>query len=204
MDYDKEMKQVIVIHGGTTFRDYDAYLNSLSTKKLYIDRLIYTPKWKERLQQNLGDTYQVLLPTMPNSTNARYNEWKIWFQHISELFTNDCILVGHSLGAVFLAKYLSEESLQITVTATILIAAPYDDEQGEDLVDFKITTLSENLIDQAGRLVFFNGLDDPVISQSDLRKYRQALPGAEFIITPAPDHFVREDFPELTELIKNI
>lgn len=202
--YHKDMQQIIVIHGGTTFQNYDMYLKSLSEKKVGIDRFIYQPKWKELLQDNLGSEYQVLLPSMPNSTNARYTEWKLWFDHISSLFSDNCILIGHSLGAVFLAKYLSENSLSFKVKATILIAAPYDDESAEDLTDFKIVKLSERLTEQAGRLVFFNGTDDPVISRLDLSKYQDQLPAAEFKILPAPDHFVRADFPELTSLLKNI
>ncbi|MGB4762377.1 MAG: alpha/beta hydrolase [Candidatus Saccharimonas sp.] len=198
------MQQVIVIHGGTTFQEYDAYLKSLSEKKVDIDRFIYTPKWKELLQDNLGSEYQVLLPSMPNSTNARYSEWRLWFEHISSLFSDNCILIGHSLGAIFLAKYLSENTLSVKVKATILIAAPYDDESLEDLTDFKIKDLSNRLTKQAGKLVFFNGHDDPIISLADLKKYQDQLPSAEFTILPASDHFVRKDFPELVSLLKNI
>lgn len=198
------MQQVIVIHGGTTFQDYDMYLKSLSEKKLDINRFIYNPMWKELLQDNLGSEYQVLLPSMPNSTNARYSEWRVWFEHISSFFSDNCILIGHSLGAIFLAKYLSENSLSVKIKATILIAAPYDDESTEDLTDFKIVKLSERSTEQAGRLVFFNGMDDPVISVSDLSKYQDQLPSAEFKILSAPDHFVRADFPELISLLKNI
>ena len=198
------MQQIIVIHGGTTFKEHDDYLNYLSSKELHVDRFIYKPKWKELLQENLGEAYQVLLPSMPNSTNARYAEWKIWFKHVSSIFTDDCILIGHSLGAIFLAKYLSEESLTVKVKATILIAAPYDNESTEDLTDFKLTSLSPQLVKSAGRLVFFNGHNDPVISQSDLKKYQDQLPSAEFNILDAPDHFVRADFPELVNLIKEL
>lgn len=198
------MQQVIVIHGGTTFRDYDTYLKSLSEKKLDINRFIYRPRWKELLQDNLGSEYQVLLPSMPNSTNARYHEWKLWFEHISSLFSDNCILVGHSLGAVFLVKYLSENSIAVKIKATILVAAPYDDDSVEDLTDFKIVKLAERLHKQAGRLVFFNGMDDPVVSSLDLKKYQSQLPSAEFKILSAPDHFVRRDFPELISLLKNI
>jgi len=198
------MQQIIVIHGGTTFRDYDTYLKSLSEKKTSIERLTNRPMWKELLQDNLGNKYQVLLPSMPNSTNARYSEWKLWFEHISTLFSDNCILIGHSLGAIFLTKYLSGNSLPVKVKATILIAAPYDDESVEDLADFKIVKLSTRLTEQAGRLVFFNGMDDPVISSLDLSKYQNQLPSAEFKILPAPDHFVRADFPELVNLLKNV
>lgn len=145
------MQQVIVIHGGTTFQDYDAYLQSLSEKKLDINRFVYTPMWKELLQDTLGSEYRVLLPSMPNSTNARYSEWSAWFTHLSSLFSDNCILIGHSLGGIFLAKYLSENTLPVNIKATVLVAAPYDDESIEDLTDFKIVKLSERLPGQAGR-----------------------------------------------------
>lgn len=198
------MRQVIVIHGGTTFERYDDYLASLANKKLMIERLLYRPMWKELLQGNLGSDYQVLLPSMPNSANARYSEWKIWFNHLSELFNEEVILVGHSLGAIFLAKYLSENQLNFKVNATILIAAPYNDESLEDLGDFKVEKLSTKLTEQAGRLVFFNGNDDPVISLADLENYKQELPSAEFNMLAAPDHFIRADFPELVTLLKEL
>lgn len=198
------MQQIIVIHGGTTFQDCDEYLASLSEKKLNIDRFIYRPKWKELLSDNLGDDYQVLLPSMPNSSNARYNEWKLWFEHVSSFFEDNCILIGHSLGGVFLVKYLSENSLPVKIKATILVAAPYDDESVEDLTDFKIVKLSERLTEQAGRLLFFNGLDDPVVPSSEMKKYQKELPSAEFILLPAADHFVRADFPELVSLLKSL
>lgn len=198
------MQQIIVIHGGTTFKDYDEYLNYLSNKPLKIDRFTYQSTWKERLQENLGSDYQVLLPSMPNKTNARYNEWKLWFDHISSLFTDDCVLIGHSLGAIFLAKYLSENDFSVKIKATILVAAPYDDESDEDLTDFKLNGLSDRLSAQGGRLVFFNGTDDPVIPISDLAKYQHELPSAEFILMSAPDHFMRADFPELVNLLKEI
>lgn len=198
------MQQVIVIHGGTTFEQYDEYVKYLSTKPLSLDRLVYKPMWKELLQDNLGSDYTVLLPKMPNSTNARYSEWRLWFEHVSSLFTDNCILIGHSLGAIFLAKYLSENNFPVKINATILVAAPYDDDSLEDLTDFKIESLSDKLTEQAGKLVFFNGTDDPVISQSDLKKYQKALPSAEFKIMSAPDHFVRAEFPELVEVIKGV
>jgi len=198
------MKQIIVIHGGTTFKDYDEYLKSLSTKEISIERLEYKHKWKERLAHDLGEEYQVLLPSMPNATNARYDEWKTWFEHISQVIEDDCVLIGHSLGAVFLAKILSEESMPFRIKATVLIAAPYDDESRDDLAGFRITNLTDRLIRQAGRLVFFNGLDDPVISTEDLHKYQTAIPTAEFNIMSAPDHFVREEFPELVTLLKDM
>ena len=198
------MQQIIAIHGGTTFANYDDYLNNLSTKPLHIERFSYKPMWKDLLQQQLGNDYQVLLPSMPNKTNARYSEWKVWFDHFSELAADDCILIGHSMGAIFLAKYLSQNKFPANIKATILIATPYSDESIEDLTDFKLDTITELFGAQAGKVVIFNGNDDPVISASDIQKYRDDLPNAEFITIPAPDHFMRVEFPELISILKSL
>jgi predicted alpha/beta hydrolase family esterase len=198
------MQQVIIIHGGTSYADYGNFLNDLATKKLYADRFTFKPMWKELLQEELGDSYQVLLPSMPNKTNAKYSEWEIWFRHFTEMIEDGCILIGHSLGAIFLAKYLSENIFPRTIKATILVAAPYDDEETEDLTDFKLDGVSDLFKEQAGEVFFFFGSDDPVISAGEIDKYKKDLPEATFSIIPAPDHFVRQDFPELTALIKEL
>ena len=198
------MKQIIVIHGGTTFANYDDFLQSLSTKTLHVDRFTYKPMWKELLQQNLGSEYQVLLPAMPNKTNARYEEWALYFSHLTDIIEDDVILIGHSLGAIFLAKYLSENDFPRTIKATVLVAAPYNDESDEDLTNFKIESISDKLTNQAGRIVILAGSDDPVIPTSELQKYQEALPNAETHILSAPDHFVRQDFPELITVLKQL
>ena len=54
---------------------------------------------------------------------------------------------------------------------------------------------------QAGNVTFFFGSDDPIIAQSEIKKYQAEVPSAKFEIMKAPDHFMREEFPELTEVI---
>lgn len=202
--YDRRMKQVIVVHGGTTFATYDTYLEYLRTKSIKLERLIYASTWKDTLQSDLGDNYQVLLPTMPNKTNAKYSEWKLWFDRIIEVVDDNCILIGHSLGAVFLVKYLSETACPKIISGTVLIAAPFKDESTEDLTDFKLNSISDMFIRQAGRVIFFNGDDDPIIPLSERDTYKANLPDAEFHTLSAPDHFVRPCFPELTTILRSL
>jgi predicted alpha/beta hydrolase family esterase len=198
------MKQVIVIHGGTTFSSNEKYIDSLRTKTITLERMIYSPSWKETLQQKLGDNYQVILPRMPNGTNARYDEWKLWFSRIVEIIDDECILVGHSLGAVFLAKYLSEIRYPKRIIATILVAAPFDDETDEDLADFKLNAISSLFHQQAGKVIFYNGTDDPVIQLSEADKFKREIPDAQYHLLPAPDHFVRAEFQELITSIQGL
>lgn len=198
------MQQIIAIHGGTTFAHYEDFIDSLSTKTLYPERFAFQPGWKELLQQNLGADYQVLLPSMPNKSNAKYEEWKLWFEHFSSIAENGCVLIGHSLGAIFLAKYLSENTFPKRIKATILVAAPYDDETLEDLTDFKLSGVSSAFAEQAGETTFFFGSDDPVVPVTEMDKFQRDVPSAEFVIMAAPDHFVRADFPEIIDRIKTL
>lgn len=197
------MQQIISLHGGTTFYEYEKYLRYLETKPLRLSRMTGQKVWKDTLQADLGSDYQVISPTMPNSTNAQYKEWAIWFRRISESIDDNCILIGHSLGGVFLPKYLSENTFPKKIKAVILIAAPYHDESDEDLTDFKITGSLESFVKQAGQIIFYHGTDD-IVPLSELELYTQAIPNAETHVSSAPDHFMRESFPELIERIKQL
>src|SRR4026208_1089333 len=100
-------KQVVVIHGGDAFETHSEYIAFL--KEYVVDSLKFftDTRWKARLQTDLEEEYEVISPKMPNAFNARYEEWKIWFEKLIPLLDNEVILVGHSLGGIFIAKYLS-------------------------------------------------------------------------------------------------
>lgn len=197
------MTQVVFIHGGTTFYEYTDYLAHLRSKPVRMSSLTGQRMWFNRLQEDLGNEFQVLAPHMPNSTNANYDEWVIWFERVTEVIDDNVILVGHSLGGIFLAKYLSEHEFPKKVRATILVAAPCEDETQEDLASFKITGGLEKFADQGGRIVFYHGTDD-IIPLSELELYKKSIPNAETHELSAPDHFMREAFPEIIETIKGL
>lgn len=197
------MKQVVFIHGGTTFYEYRDYLNYLRSKPVRISRLTRQRLWFDRLQEDLGDDFQVLAPVMPNGTNANYDEWAIWFGRIAEVVDDNVILVGHSMGGIFLAKYLSEHDFPKKIRATLLVAAPYEDETREDLASFKITGGLEKFAGQGGDVIFYHGTDD-IVPLSELKLYKKSVPKAETHELSAQDHFVREAFPEIIETIKGL
>ncbi|MBU1255733.1 hypothetical protein KKH35_02590, partial [Patescibacteria group bacterium] len=58
-------KQVILIHGGSTFDTYKDYLAFLNNLKIDLNRYERT-KWSDSLRQELGNKFDVLLPKMPN------------------------------------------------------------------------------------------------------------------------------------------
>jgi predicted alpha/beta hydrolase family esterase len=130
-------KQVVVIHGGDTFDSYEDYLTFLNAFEVDKESL-FLKDWKSTLQSELGENYEVLCLQMPNMFNAKYLEWKIWFEKYIPFFNQELILVGHSLGGIFLAKYLAENTLEKTIKAVFLIAAPFDNVDTCSLADFRI------------------------------------------------------------------
>lgn len=197
-------QQVIHIHGGSTFESYEQYLTYLKTTEVDIDKFKYFKDWGNSLGEALGENYEVLNPRMPNGKNARYLEWKIWWERLIPFLTGEPILIGHSLGGIFLAKYLAENQMPMKIKATILIAAPFDDETDEPLADFKLAKSLELLAKQGGQIYLMQSKDDRVVPFGELAKYQHELPQAKSIIFEDKGHFKLESFPELVELITSL
>lgn len=197
-------QQILIIHGGTTFETQAEYINYLKTKDLSLEKLCRGADWKALLAQELGRNYMVLNPKMPNSTNARYYEWKLWFERIYKLLDKKPILIGHSLGGIFLIKYLAENNLPHKATALILVAVPFHGSKSEPLVDFEIPEVITNINNQVDKIFLIHSKDDPVVDFDDLAKYKKALPQAMEIVFTDRQHFNSPEFPEMVKLIKKI
>ncbi len=189
-------RQIVIIHGGNAFEKYEEYIAYLTAKELRIEKLL-SQGWKLNLGQKLGNTYQVLNPQMPNSLNARYAEWKIWFEKIIPLLDDTVAFIGHSLGGIFLAKYLSENTYPKKIRATFLIAAPYNTKDQHPLVDFIITEDLSLFAQQAGEIFLYQSTDDMVVPFENVTSYQKALPNAQIRIFKDKQHFNQEEFPEL-------
>ncbi|RJQ32314.1 hypothetical protein C4572_01170 [Candidatus Parcubacteria bacterium] len=197
-------KQVIVIHGGMTFDRYEYYMSFLKNKDVEIDDFKTGGGWKNSLAKELGNDFEILNPRMPNSANARYEEWKIWFAKMSPFIEEGAVLMGQSLGGIFLAKCLSEISLPKKLKALILVSAPFDQAEHETLGDFGLPSSIDNCARQAEKIFLIHSKDDPIVPFSESAKYQKSFPTAELIIFEDRGHFNQETFPELVGLIKGL
>lgn len=194
------MKQVLLIHGGDSFSSYDAYLQNLRAKELDYDRLKLQKKWKSWISEQIPEA-DVLLPTFPNGYNANYDEWCIYFEKLIPFFDDDVHLVGHSLGAMFLTKYLHDHQLPQKVTRLILVAGQYGTRDGDDLGSF-IVTGAKNLEKSAKEIHLFYSEDDPVIDYASIFSYQADLPDAITHSFTDKGHFLDAEFPELLAILK--
>lgn len=195
-------KQIVIIHGGDSFDSYEKYLNSLKNWEVSLETFLPKKDWKTSLQTELGEDFQVLAPRMPNKQNAKYAEWKIWFERMLPFVQDGVILVGHSLGGLFLAKYLSEKVFPKKIGTLFLVAAPYSDT--EEIGDFALGNSLENVAKQCTDIHLYQSKDDPVVPFNEADRYKKDLPNAQMHIFEDRGHFNQEHFPEIAEEIKKI
>lgn len=197
-------QQIILIGGADTFRTYEDYLEFLRNFEINIED-DGRKGWKYSLQEELGAAYEIVIPKMPNTFNARYVEWKIWFDKYVPFMKEGIILIGYSMGGIFLAKYLSENNVPVKIKAVFLVAPPYDEQDTKDaLNDFILPESLQQFQNQASEIHIYQSKDDELVPFADLDKYAKQLPQAKIHIFENRGHFWAEEFPELVGDIKKL
>ncbi len=152
---------IILVHGGSCWASYAEYLQDLKSTKFRIG----SPRvgWQQRLQKNLGSRFKVFPLEMPNWQNAKYLEWKIWFEKAVAAAGKKPIAVGHSLGAIFLAKYFSETPRPPKIAGLLLVSAPYQTRTANpDFGDFALKAPPRRLQRFSQTIYFYQSQDDPI------------------------------------------
>jgi predicted alpha/beta hydrolase family esterase len=144
---------------------------------------------------------------MPNKQNARYDEWVIWFERFLAFIDKEVVLVGWSLGGMFLAKYLAEHQPRVKIAAVFLLAAPGGDFKdlsgtGEDCADFLPPQDLSRCREQVERLEIWHSEDDFVVPVGEAQWYATRLPDSKIRIFEDKNHFLVPELPELIEAIK--
>lgn len=199
-------QQILIVHGGNVHKTYEDYLEYLKNYKVDLDK-VKEGGWKDYLQKALSENYEVIYPQMENYHNAKYSEWKIWFENFFPYLQDGIILLGGSLGGVFLAKYLSENDFPVKIKATFLVAAPFDEKNRNadyTLGDFNLPKSLEKFERQGGKIFLYHSKDDPVVPFAEQEKYAQKLPSAKKVIFRDKGHFNLKEFPEFVEKLKEI
>ncbi len=182
---------------------YEQYLDYLKNRQIDFEKHgLRKPDWKEKLADLLGNEFEVIRPEMPSHRNAKYPEWKIWFEKFFPFINDNVILIGGSLGGTFLAKYLAENKFPKKIKAVILLAACFDDLPEEPLLDFSLPKSLKNIESQTDKIILYHSKDDEVVPFAHLAKFQAALATAQARIFQDRGHFNQIELPELIEDIK--
>jgi len=196
-------KQVLFIGGASAYDTYEDFLIGINNVVIDLERS-KTVRWNYKLPERLGDEYEVIKLDMPNRDFADYDVWKIWLEKYLPLLNNNLILIGHSMGGIFLAKYLSENKTDKDIEGLFLVAPPAIDSKGS-LGKFKLDLkVLPRLSEGVEKIHLYFSTDDHIVSIDELEHYKKALPYAYVHIYGDKGHFSLLEFPELIEDIKNI
>ena len=195
--------QIVIIGGGEWFDTRKKYLNFL--KKLPFDPYEERPKgWKENLEEDLGRRYEVIRVRMPNPLNAKYDEWKIHFDKVVPYVEAGSIVVGHSLGGLFLAKYLNENRMLRPLRGAIFVSPPYRKKGDKDLIDFQFSG-HKKFQQEVPELHVIQGSEDKIVPTEDSSEYVYNVKNAKGLLIVGREHFIFEEhFPELVKIIKEM
>jgi len=202
----KKKTQVFMIHGGMTFKNQKDYLRYLKTREISVEKKV---RWSgDNFDKALGKNFETIKPNMPLPDNAKYTDWKIHFERYFPYLRNNVILIGGSLGGIFLAKYLSENKFPKKILSTYLICPPFDDTlplSDENVVNgFKLKADLSLLEKNSKNLYLMFSKDDDVVPVSHAEKYRRKLKNVKIIIYESKNgHFKVSKFPEIIRMIKN-
>ena len=185
------MKNAIILHGRPSEAEYyGEEFPSMSNAH-----------WIPWLQSQLiKKDISAATPEVPLAFEPK---WDIWLKEVVRFEIGpDTILVGHSTGAGFWVRWLSD-NFEAKVGKVVLVA-PYLDVEKESIAEFFDFKLDKNIAERTKGLTIFHSSDDGPQMQSTVKLLRKELIGFKYREFKNYGHFTHralpdDKFPELLE-----
>jgi len=189
------MEKALIIHG---YPDKEEYFDP---SKASPSNCHWIPWMQKQLIVN-GILAQT--PEMPDAWEPRYIKWKEEFEQFT--IDKNTILIGHSCGAGFLVRWLSENK---TIVGKVFLVAPWIDPSGEkkkDILDFFDFIIDPLLEERTNGITVFISDDDDLPMLNTVKILEDTIKNIKIIKMHNKGHFVFGDmgaveFPELLEEI---
>jgi len=141
---------------------------------------------------------EVIVPAMPNTEEPKLKEWLKKIKEVVKKSDENTYLVGHSLGAVTILRYIEKLAPEEKVGGIVLVGGLIVTKK-KKLADFLKDELDYKKIKShiAKKIVAIHSDNDPVVPLSDAELVRDNL-DAKLIIVPKAWHF--DDADGWTEL----
>jgi predicted alpha/beta hydrolase family esterase len=156
------------------------------------------------LRVTLGAAYDVRCPKMPNEDSPEYEAWK---DRIAEELTDlngEVILVGHSLGASILLKFLSEVKVEKPIAGLFLIAPPYWGAEDWEVGEYELRTDFASKLPKDLPKFVYHSRDDEWVPFAHLALYAEKLPQATIREFDGRGHQFNDDLSEVARDIKGL
>jgi valyl-tRNA synthetase/very-short-patch-repair endonuclease/predicted alpha/beta hydrolase family esterase len=205
----KEKSNVVLIHGGEVWQDKETYRNKIESGELnsfwYKSNHDSKKTYKTDLKNFCNESnISFINPQMPNKTNADYTKWKWVFEQTKPFINSETVLVGHSLGSMFLTKYLNEN--EINCKAIFLVSGGLWSESEKNIEDFDtdwgLDSDFRNLKRLGNKVFIVHSKDDKIVEFQRSVELKSKLPDANFVELEGFGH-LNVECAELLNIIKD-
>ena len=156
------------------------------------------------LQTALGTDYEVLYPTMPTPDAPAYAAWKVKLSQQLATLASNVILVGHSLGASILLKYLAEERVEKTIAGLFMLASPFWNAKDEGVAEYALSKDFASHLPADLPINLYQSRDDDIVPFAHLAMYADNLPHAVKREFDGRGHQFNDDLTEVAADIKGL
>jgi hypothetical protein len=154
----------------------------------------------ELLNKHLGASDHIHVPRMPHPEKPSYALWKTALQQELEKLDSDVILIGHSLGASVVLKYLQETKPAPACKALFLLAAPFWGKADWDVEEF---TLQKNSpVFNSAPVFIYHNEDDEDVPFEHHTFYQRLLPAAHITTGRHGGHAMLNLLPAVAKQIQ--
>lgn len=142
--------------------------------------------WLKKQAELIG--FSAAIPNMPDSSNPDMNSWLLHLYDEIKHLDEDTYLVGHSLGAMAILRYLEAIPATHRAGGIILVAGFCESMNIPEMKSFFTTPLDyQKIKSTAKKIVAINSDDDPWVPLHFGENLRKKF-GAELIILPHAGH----------------
>jgi predicted alpha/beta hydrolase family esterase len=156
------------------------------------------------LREAMGDDLGVRYPKMPGEDAPEYGAWRGRISEELTRMSGEVILVGHSLGASILLKYLSEEEPEKPIAGVFLLAAPFWGAEDWEVEEYELRENFASKLPEGLPVSLYHGRDDEVVPFEHLALYAKKLPHATVRELGGRGHQFGDDLSDLARDIGEI
>lgn len=156
------------------------------------------------LRQELGESFEVRYPQMPNEGDPSYATWKPALDRELAALQGGSILVGHSVGGTLLLKTLTEHPKSPRFRAICLIAAPFVGAGGWPSDEVRFPLDLGACLPEGAPIHLWHGLRDEIVPPSHVDLYARAIPQARVHRLPGRDHQFDNDLSDIAAVILSL
>lgn len=165
-----------------------------------------TENWFDWLRHELErEGIACLVPQMPTPMNNTLENWLTVFQQVQDLMTSDSILIGHSLGATFLLRWLERNTVMVK---SVILVGGFVEAVGHSVFDAMNKTFIDEKFDWSAirttgnNFESYYGCGDPYVSRFAFDQIANSLSARKIIVANA-QHFNSQSGYQTFSLLKH-